>query len=33
MASSGTFANIAKKQNMLDVIDLYDKVDENPAEA
>jgi len=29
IASSGTFANIAKKQNMLDVIDLYDQVDEN----
>jgi hypothetical protein len=29
IASSGTFANIAKKQNMLDVLDLYDKVDEN----
>jgi hypothetical protein len=29
VASSGTFANIAKKQNLLDVLDLYDKVDEN----
>ncbi len=29
IASSGTFANIARKQNMLDVIDLYDQVDEN----
>jgi len=29
IASSGTCANIAKKQNMLDVIDLYDQVDEN----
>jgi hypothetical protein len=29
VVSSATFANIAKKQNMLDVIDLYDKVDEN----
>ncbi|RPI04616.1 MAG: DUF1593 domain-containing protein, partial [Ignavibacteriae bacterium] len=29
IASSGTFANIAKKQNMLDIIALYDHVDEN----
>ncbi len=29
IASSGTFANIARKQNILDVIDLYDQVDEN----
>lgn len=29
VVSSGTFANIAKKQNMLDVLDMYDKVDEN----
>jgi PKD repeat protein len=29
IASSGTFANIARKQNMLDVIALYDQVDEN----
>lgn len=29
VASSATFANIAKKQNMLDLINLYDKVDEN----
>jgi hypothetical protein len=29
IASSGTFANIAKKQNILDVLDLYDQVDEN----
>lgn len=29
IASSGTFANIAKKQNILDVISLYDQVDEN----
>jgi hypothetical protein len=29
IASSGTFANIAKKQNILDIIGLYDKVDEN----
>ncbi|HEY3371917.1 MAG TPA: DUF1593 domain-containing protein [Prolixibacteraceae bacterium] len=29
VASSGTLANIAKKQNMLDMIGLYDQVDEN----
>jgi hypothetical protein len=29
IASSGTFANIARKQNILDVITLYDQVDEN----
>lgn len=29
IASSGTFANVAKKQNILDILDLYDKVDEN----
>lgn len=29
LASSGTFANIAKKQNILDILDLYDEVDEN----
>ena len=29
IASSGTYANIAKKQNILDIIDLYDQVDEN----
>ncbi len=29
IASSGTFANIAKKQNLLDVIDRYDDVYEN----
>ncbi len=29
VASSGTFANIAKKQNILDILDLYDQVDEN----
>ncbi len=29
VVSSATFANIAKKQNMLDMINLYDKVDEN----
>lgn len=28
-ASSGTFANIAKKQNILDMLDIYDQVDEN----
>jgi hypothetical protein len=27
--SSGTFANVARKQHMLDVIDVYDRVDEN----
>jgi len=29
IASAGTFANKAKKQNMLDVIDLYEKVYDN----
>ena len=29
VGSSATFANIVKKQNMLDMINLYDKVDEN----
>ena len=29
IASAGTFANIAKKQNILDILTLYDKVDEN----
>ncbi len=29
VASAATFANIAKKQNILDVLDLYDQVDEN----
>ena len=29
VASAGTFANIAKKQNILDILNLYDKVDEN----
>lgn len=29
VASSGTYANIAKKENILDILDLYDKVDEN----
>lgn len=29
VASAGTFANVAKKQNILDILDLYDKVDEN----
>ncbi|MFC1541325.1 DUF1593 domain-containing protein [Candidatus Latescibacterota bacterium] len=29
IASSATFVNIAKKQNILDVLDLYDQVDEN----
>jgi hypothetical protein len=29
IASSGTFANIARKRNILDVIDLYDQVGEN----
>ena len=29
IASAGTFANIAKKQNILDVIDLYEKVYDN----
>jgi len=29
VASAGTLANVAKKQNILDMIDLYDQVDEN----
>lgn len=29
VASSATFANIAKKQNILDVLELYDKIDDN----
>jgi hypothetical protein len=29
IASSGTFANVAKKQNILDVLDLYEKVYDN----
>lgn len=29
VASAGTFANIARKQNILDMVDLYDHVDEN----
>lgn len=29
IASSGTFANIANKKNILDILTLYDKVDEN----
>lgn len=29
IASAGTFANIARKQNILDILDLYDQVDEN----
>jgi hypothetical protein len=29
VASAGTFANIARKQNILDILDLYDLVDEN----
>jgi hypothetical protein len=29
VASSGTFANIARKQHILDILDLYDQVDEN----
>ena len=29
VASAGTFANIARKQNILDVLNLYDQVDEN----
>jgi PKD repeat protein len=29
VASAGTLANIAKKQNILDLLDIYDKVDEN----
>lgn len=29
IATAGTFANVAVKQNILDILDLYDKVDEN----
>jgi hypothetical protein len=29
VASAGTFANIAKKQNILDILNLYDDVDDN----
>ena len=29
VASSATLANVAKKQNILDILDLYDQVDEN----
>jgi len=29
IASAATFANIADKQNLLDIIDLYDEIDEN----
>jgi hypothetical protein len=29
VASAGTLANIAKKQNILDILNLYDQVDEN----
>ena len=29
VASAATFANVAKKQNILDILDLYDQVDEN----
>lgn len=29
IASSATFANVAKKQNILDILSLYDNVDEN----
>ena len=29
IASSATFANVAKKQNIIDILNLYDKVDEN----
>jgi hypothetical protein len=29
VASAGTFANVAKKQNILDILNLYDQVDEN----
>jgi len=29
VASAATFANIARKQNILDILDLYDQVDEN----
>ena len=28
-ASAGTFANVANKKNVLDILDLYDRVDEN----
>jgi len=31
VASAGTFANIARKQNILDILNLYDQVDENLA--
>jgi hypothetical protein len=29
VASAGTFANVANKQNLLDILNVYDKVDEN----
>jgi hypothetical protein len=29
VASAGTFANVARKQNILDILTLYDQVDEN----
>jgi hypothetical protein len=29
IASAGTFANVAKRQNILDILNLYDQVDEN----
>ena len=29
VAPAGTFANIARKQNILDILNLYDQVDEN----
>lgn len=29
IASAGTFANVARKQNILDMLNLYDQVDEN----
>jgi hypothetical protein len=29
VASAGTFANVAKKQNILDILNRYDRVDEN----
>ncbi|MBL9137903.1 MAG: DUF1593 domain-containing protein [Verrucomicrobiales bacterium] len=29
VASAGTFANIARKQHLLDLLDIYDQVDEN----
>jgi hypothetical protein len=29
IASSATFANVARKQNILDILELYDQVDEN----